>query len=152
MLFPNIFSREIADQVISRINAIQPSTQPQWGKMNAGQMFAHNNVTYEMLFTDKHTKPGAIARFMIKMLAKSAVTGPKPYKKNSRTAPQFVISDQRDFDAEKKILIDYVNKCVELGEDHFQMLESNSFGKLTKDEWNTTFYKHIDHHLTQFGV
>jgi len=152
MMFPNIFSREVADEVITRIKNIQPTTQPQWGKMNAGQMFAHNSVTYEMLFTDLHKRPGAVARFMIKMLAKQAVVGPKPYKKNSRTAPQFLISGNRDFQKEQETLIAWVNKCVELGEDHFDQLESHSFGKLSKDEWNTTFYKHLNHHLTQFGV
>ena len=34
----------------------------------------------------------------------------------------------------------------------FEGKESNSFGPLTKGEWNNMFYKHLDHHLSQFGV
>jgi len=41
---------------------------------------------------------------------------------------------------------------LELGEAHFDKKESHSFGVLTKGEWDTMFYKHLDHHLGQFGV
>ena len=37
-------------------------------------------------------------------------------------------------------------------EDYFDGKESHSFGPLNKTEWNNMFYKHADHHLTQFGV
>jgi hypothetical protein len=49
-------------------------------------------------------------------------------------------------------VVEYLKKTEELGEKYFDGLESNSFGKLTTIEWNNLFYKHLDHHLTQFGV
>jgi hypothetical protein len=152
MTFPNIFQKTEVDKLIDRINKLSADTQPQWGKMNSGQMFAHTNVAYEMSLEDIHKKPSAFAKFMMKLVVKGAVCGPKPYKKNSRTAPQFVISDQRDFDKEKARLINYLVQCQELGESHFDQKESHSFGKMSLNDWNTMFYKHIDHHLTQFGV
>jgi len=39
-----------------------------------------------------------------------------------------------------------------LGEDYFDNRVSDSFGKLSKDQWNNYFYKHLNHHLSQFGV
>lgn len=148
----NIFSKPVADEVIGRINSLNPNTQPDWGKMNVGQMLAHCNVTYEMLYENTHPKPGAFKRFMITLLAKNTVVSEKPYKKNSRTAPEFMITDGRDFEKEKKRLIAYIEKTQQLGEAHFDGKESHSFGKLTVTEWNNMFYKHLDHHLTQFGV
>ncbi|WP_162415337.1 hypothetical protein [Cyclobacterium roseum] len=53
---------------------------------------------------------------------------------------------------EKEPLIQYLHKTVELGADHFEGRESLSFGKLSKQEWNNLFYKHLDQHLIQFGV
>ena len=64
----------------------------------------------------------------------------------------FVIGDDRNFETEKNRMIDYLNKTVELGESYFDQKESLSFGKLSITEWNNLFYKHLDHHLTQFGV
>ena len=56
------------------------------------------------------------------------------------------------FEEEKEKIIDYINKTQELGATHFDGKESHSLGKLTINEWNNLFYKHIDHHLNQFGV
>ena len=148
----NIFKAEVTNEVIERINKLEPITRPQWGKMSADQMLAHCNVTYEMAFEDKHKKPNGFTKLMLKLFVKNTVVGEKPYKKNSRTAPQFLIVDARNFEAEKKRLIDYLQKAQNLGEAHFDGMESHSFGKLTKWEWNNMFYKHLDHHLTQFGV
>ncbi len=148
----NIFDKSVTEEVIGRIEKLSPKTQPNWGKMSAAQMLAHCAVTYEMVYTDKHAKPNAFVKLMLKAFVKKAVVGTKPYPKNSRTAPQFIISDEKEFLVEKKRLIDYINKTQELGENYFDGKESLSFGKLTKEEWNIMFYKHLDHHLTQFGA
>lgn len=148
----NIFEKGETEKVIARINKLTPETSPQWGKMNVAQMLAHCCVTYEMAFENKHPKTNFLMQLMLKAFVKQAVVGPKPYPKNSRTAPAFVISDQRDFEKEKNRLIAYLEKTSELGESYFDGKESLSFGKLSKEEWNIMFYKHLDHHLSQFGV
>lgn len=148
----NIFSTEGNAGVIARINKLQADTQGLWGKMTVSQMLAHCCVTYEMVYDNIHPKPGFFGRLMLKLFVKSAVVGPKPYPKNSRTAPVFLVTDERDFETEKARLIAYLHKTQQLGEAHFDQKESHSFGPLSKEEWNTMFYKHLDHHLTQFGV
>lgn len=152
MQFLNIYDRVEADQMLSRINALTPQSSAQWGKMNVGQMLAHCNVAFDMAFTDKYKKPNAFVRFMLKTFVKPAVVGPKPYKKNTRTAPEFIITDERNFEVERQKLVDYINKVQSLGQDHFEGRSYHSFGKMTAKEWNVSFAKHLDHHLTQFGV
>lgn len=149
---PNIFTEKVANQVIDRINKLTPTTKAQWGKMNVAQMLAHCNVTYETVYTDKHPKPNAIVGFLIRSFVKNIVVSNKPYPKNGRTAPIFIITDERELEKEKKILTDYINKTQKLGEAHFNGKENLSFGNLNKNEWNNLFYKHLDHHLNQFGV
>ncbi|SDR83347.1 Protein of unknown function [Polaribacter sp. KT25b] len=148
----NIFTKEVVDEIVKRINNLSPNTQANWGKMSVSQMLAHCCVTYEMVYTDKHPKPNAFVKMMLKMFVKKTVVSDKTYSKNSRTAPQFIISDEREFEKEKKRLIDFINKTQKLGEKYFDGKESHSFGKLTITEWNNSFYKHLDHHLTQFKV
>ncbi len=70
-----------------------------------------------------------------------------PYEQNSRTAPQFIIKDDKNFGQEKTRLIDHITKTQQLGEPHFNGKESLSFGALSTGEWNNMFYKHLDHHL-----
>jgi len=148
----NIFNATVTQEIIDRINHLTPKSQPQWGKMNVAQMLAHCNVTYEMAYTDKHPKATGLKRFVLKLLVKNAVVNEKPYPKNSRTAPQFLISDEREFNHEKKRLVDYIHKTQKLGASSFEGKESNSFGAMTATEWNNLFYKHLEHHLVQFGV
>ncbi|MEL0455173.1 DUF1569 domain-containing protein [Flavobacteriaceae bacterium SZ-1-7] len=148
----NIFDLKETNAIIDRINKLKPDTQPLWGKMSVDQMLAHCNVTYEMAFEDKHPKPNKFTKFLLKLFVKNTVVGDKPYKKNSRTAPQFLVTDAKNFVEEKARLSDYLIKTQSLGEGYFDGMESHSFGKLTKEEWNNMFYKHLDHHLSQFGV
>ena len=148
----NVFDAAVCQEIIGRIKQLTPDTQPEWGKMNVAQMLAHCNVTYEGVYTDKHPKATGLKRFILKLLVKNAVVSEKPYPKNSRTAPEFLISDEREFNAEKQRLINYIHKTQELGVSHFEGMDSTSFGALTATEWNNLFYKHLDHHLRQFGV
>jgi hypothetical protein len=148
----NIFQAAITSEIIERINNLEPASAQLWGKMNVAQMLAHCNVSYELVYDNIHPKPGPVMKFILKKLVKSKVVNEKPYSKNNQTAPAFIIKDEREFEKEKARLIDYINKTQQLGETHFDGKESHSFGVLTKNEWNNMFYKHLDHHLNQFGV
>lgn len=148
----NIFDLKETNSIIERLGKLDAYAKPQWGKMSVDQMLAHCNVTYEMIYETKHPKPNTFKRFMLKAVVKPYVVSDKPYKKNSRTAPEFVISDPKNFVEEKARLIDFINKTQNLGKAYFENKPSHSFGKLTANEWNNLFYKHLDHHLNQFGV
>jgi Protein of unknown function (DUF1569) len=152
MALPNIFTTEVTQSFIDRINKLSPETKALWGKMNVAQMLAHCSVTYEMIYETKHSAPKGFMKLMLKLFVKGIVVNEKAYPKSSRTAPAFVISEPKIFETEKKRLIDYLTKTQQLGESYFDNKESLSFGKLTKTEWNNMFYKHLNHHLSQFGA
>lgn len=151
-MLKNIFNTEVSSEIIDRINRLTPASKPLWGSMGVAQMLAHCNVTYEMVYTNKHPKPNALLRFILKLLVKNKVVSDKPYEPNMRTAPAFIIKDDKDFEKEKSRLIEYILKTRQLGGHHFNGKESLSFGPLTQEQWSNMFYKHLDHHLRQFGV
>lgn len=148
----DIFTKEITDEMIGRIDQLTAESQPIWGKMNVGQMLAHCAVTYKYVFDNNYKKPKGLKKFIMVKLIKPMVTNEKPYKQNGPTSPDFKMTTSKDFAIEKNSLVDYLKKTQELGSDHFHNKESHSFGVLTNDEWNNMFYKHLDHHLKQFGV
>lgn len=153
MALPNIFTKEVSDGIIACINKLTPESQRQWGKMDVAKMLAHCNVAYETIFEpDKHPKPNFFFGLILKTLVKRVVTSEKPPKKNSPTGPQFIISDERDFEREKARLIEYIERTQQLGETEFDGRKHANFGIMNKTEWNNMLYKHLDHHLTQFGV
>lgn len=148
----NTFDPATTERVIARVEKLTPDSQPLWGKMNVAQMLAHLNVAYEMAYDLIEVKNNAFTKLMLKLFVKSLVVGEKPYKKSSRTAPAFLITDSREFEQEKNKLIDFVQKTEANGAAFFEGKESASFGPLTSKEWSNMFYKHLDHHLSQFGV
>jgi hypothetical protein len=148
----NIFDPTVTEELIQRINTLTPESSALWGKMKVDQMLAHCCVAYEMAFTDKHPRPNALMRFLLRSFVKKGVVNEVPYPKNLRTAPAFVIPDRKNFEEEKARLIGYLRHTLSLGREHFEGKESLSFGRMTAEEWNNQFYKHLDHHLTQFGV
>lgn len=152
-MIKNAFRKEVAEELIARINNLQPNTQPQWGVMKVDQMLAHCSVAYHCTYSpEKFKKAGSFKKFLLKTFVKPMVVGEKPYPKNGRTASEFIIADRRDFEKEKNELIQFITHTQELGEKHFEGKDNISFGKMTAKEWNVLFYKHLDHHLNQFGV
>ena len=148
----NIFNAADATALVTRINQLKSDSQPQWGKMNAGKMLAHCCVAFEMEYETIHEKPNFFMKLILKFLVKDGVVNDKPHPKNGSTAPAMVIKEDKNFEVEKIRLTNYIIKTQELGEKHFDQRASVNFGVLSKAEWNNLFMKHIDHHLTQFGV
>ncbi|MCC6571767.1 MAG: DUF1569 domain-containing protein [Chitinophagales bacterium] len=152
MALPNVYDAAVAQQLIDRIHQLTPQTQPKWGKMDVARMLAHCNVTYEYVFDERNDQHNFLVKWLLRTFLKSTVTGEKPYKKNIGTAPSFIIADSKNFEQEKARLLEYIQRVVKQGAAYFEGKESSSFGAMTAAEWNNLMYKHIDHHLTQFGV
>lgn len=153
MALPNVFDRQVSDALIRRIRQLNPATKPLFGKMNVAQMLAHCNVTYRYVYEPEAFKaPSPFMKFILKMLVKKMVVNEVPYKPGGRTGPDFIISDEKNFLEEQEKLVGFIEKTQQLGETYFDGKESHSFGKLSAIEWNNMFYKHLDHHLRQFGV
>jgi hypothetical protein len=148
----NVFTPETTEELVARINKLHSYSRPLWGKMNVAQMLAHCNVTYELVYESKHPRPNPVMKFLVKLLVKDFVVNEKPFKQNVHTAPHFKITSTKDFETEKARLKRYLQQTQQLGQAHFEGKESHSFGPLTSQQWNNMFYKHLNHHLSQFGV
>ena len=126
----NVFDPATVADLTARINRLTPTTAPQWGKMSVDQMLAHCNVTYDMLYTDKYPKPWPIRRLLLKLFVKQAVVGPKPYRRNSPTAPQFrMVGDEGLSKTSARSLIEYLNRVQREGEAAFEGRESSRSGR-----------------------
>ena len=126
MELSNIFIKPVSNKIIERINKLRPDTQNVWGKMNAAQMLAHCNVTYGNDLRKHSSQTECLNEIHFKKTIKNKVVGETPYKHNSRTAPQFIIRESKDFESEKQRLINHINKTLHLGENHFDNIESAS--------------------------
>ena len=120
--------------------------------MNVSQMLAHYNVTYAMIYDGNYKKVTGLKKWIYRTFIKPAVVGEKPFKKKRPTSGFYKIREEKKIDTEKERLLDYLYKTQKLGAHYFENKESISFGKFSSKEWNIIFYKHLDHHLNQFGA
>ncbi len=152
MALPNIFDPATTSELKKRIEQLNPMTQRRWGKMNVDQMLAHICVPYEQALGERNDGPNWFMKIMLRAFFKQSMVNEVPYRQNLPTAPAFMIVDRRDFEREKARILSYIEKIEKLGPEYFDGKEQISLGKLNTTEWNNLLYKHIDHHLRQFGV
>ncbi len=147
----NLFDDSTYNDTLDRLNKLSPDTQQQWGKMQVAQMLAHCKETFKVPLSEK-PMPRMFMGRMIGWLIKSKLYDNKPYSKSLPTAPDFIIKDERDFTKEKTELLNLILLFNQKGPDKVGNYAHPFFGKLTKEQWGKSMWKHMDHHLRQFGV
>jgi len=145
----NILTEEGYKDIKNRLDAFTELNERQWGKMTHGQMLHHcqGPLNIMMQKEDYGLKPNWLA----KVFFKKSLYSDKPWRKNLPTAKFLKESELRDFATEKvklEQLIDelYAQKDTESWPEH------PAFGYFTYEQWGKMQYKHLDHHLTQFGL
>ncbi|MCY7789221.1 DUF1569 domain-containing protein, partial [Bacillus inaquosorum] len=76
----------------------------------------------------------------------------KPLAQNMSTIPDILIVDEKEFETEKEILKQKIITFQNNGPEKCTTHPHPFFGKLTSEQWGKGIYKHLDHHLKQFGV
>ena len=146
-----LFDKKLNEQIIERINHLSPTSRKEWGKMSVSQMLAHCSVVLETTIGDKKVKRDFLG-FLFGRIALKQALNDKPFKKNVPTSKSFTIKDDGDFEKEKIKLISLVKKFAELGAGNIGDNPHPFFGKVTPEERGNLQWKHLDHHLRQFGV
>lgn len=145
----NIFDKDTFDRIKFRIGQLSEETQSHWGKMTVGQMMHHCQGPLNIILQKKDY--GVKPNWLINLLFKKQMYNDKLWKKNMPTLKAFRENEPRDLNQERLLLIELLD---ELGaqRDREDWHDHPSFGKLSKEQWGKMQYKHLDHHLRQFGV
>ena len=147
----NLLHKETTDEVIARIDRVTADTKPLWGKMNAAQMMAHCQAPIKVSFGEAK-QSGRLMGILFGPWIKRVVLSEKPFKHGLPTHKSFLVTDDRNFDEEKLRLQEHIRKFFSYGKDKIGKYPHPFFGRMTPDEWGTSMYKHLDHHLKQFGA
>jgi len=147
----SIFNKEDNQAMIARINQLSSGSTPLWGKMNAGQMLAHVSVAMQVGFGEVKLKRGLMG-ILFGRIAKKQMVNELPFKQGLPTDKNFIIKNTVDFEEEKSKVLLLVKRFAEKGPSAITGEPHPFFGKLTTSEWDLLSWKHLDHHLRQFGV
>ena len=144
----NLFDPAVKQNIVDRINKLTPESKAVWGKMNVGQMLAHLQMPMGVGI-GVHKIPRAFIGRILRPFIKPILYNDKPFKHNLPTDKSFIKADQREFEKEKLALLKMIN---DFKEENIVDTPHPLFGKLTKEQWSKGTWKHLDHHLQQFGV
>ena len=147
----SLFNPQDSNEIIERFNKLGPNIKPQWGKMNATQMLAHCTAPLQMAHGEIQSKRGLIGFLFGKMIKKKYLAGAS-FEKNLPTDPKFLFPDASDFEKEKQKLIAKIQDFAKKGPNGITKGKHSFFGVMTPQVWDLIQYKHLDHHLKQFGV
>jgi hypothetical protein len=147
-----VFDPATMEEVKSRVAQLTPNSAPQWGKMTLPQMLAHCSIGIQM--TTGEVKPPRIflGRILGPIIRHLALRDDAPMRRDSPTAPLLLVIDDRDFATEHQKFSEILNRFAESGPTACTTHPHAFFGKLTPDQWGVLMYKHLDHHLRQFGA
>lgn len=136
-------------EITARLSKLNEDSERQWGKMTVGQMAWHCQYPLKLAIENKeNTSKG---NWFIKTFFKKSLYNDKPWRKNLPTAPQLKAKEPKDFAQESVKLKNLVDAFAAL-KTRDNWYPHPAFGPFTKEQWGQLQYKHLDHHLKQFGV
>jgi hypothetical protein len=146
-----LFDPAAYQEITRRVESLQPSSPRQWGKMTVSQMLEHSARALEIAAGKKQTKQAFVGK-AIGWIFRGNFVGEKPFGRNAPTGPEFIVSNEPEFQRSRERVTALLKELHQLGESGCEGTVHGFFGKLTGAEWGVTQYKHMDHHLRQFGA
>ncbi len=140
----------IADHksIKARIARLGESSQRQWGKMSLAQTLAHCHKPFQVALGRLQLKRGLIGRLFGAYGKRKFIDSEAPFGRNSPTDPKFLDASADDLEAERTILFELIDDYLRQGP---SVAVHPFFGPMDETDWDRLMWKHLDHHLRQFG-
>jgi hypothetical protein len=145
-----LFDKETHSELQSRIDSLAPASERVWGKMSPAQAMEHTARCIQMATGEVPMDQHFLGK-LIGWMFRRKFLSEQPFPRNSPTGPTLIIENEPDFEATRARLKDLISGMHCNGPAACDGNVHGFFGKLTGDEWGICQYKHVDHHLRQFG-
>jgi len=136
-------------QLLDRLARLTPDRPARWGRMNAPQMVTHLSEAMRMALGELPCRPKNVPwrHAPIKQL----VVYWLPWPKGVPTARELLGRTPLEWPVERAAVRRHVESFQNL-DPKLMWPEHPAFGKLTPKAWCVLGYRHMDHHLRQFGI
>jgi len=147
----DIFQPQTIQQLKTRVQQLNENSTAQWGKMSVFQMLKHCSENEKLMLRERTFKRLFLGRIFGKLALKSNIKNEAPLDKNQPTHPDLKFSGNGDVESQKREWLSLLDKYPG-GQINYNGFIHPFFGKMNKEQISKFAYKHIDHHLRQFGV
>jgi hypothetical protein len=147
-VMPTLHDAACRSAIIKRIENLRPGSDRRWGKMSVDQMLWHVNEALTDALNDVPAPPqkAIFPRALMKF-----VTLNLPWPKGAPTVPAFAASGRHDFHTERARCLRLIDALTARTLDG-DWPTHPIFGRMSGRDVSRLHAKHLDHHLTQFGV
>lgn len=145
---PTVMSRGDRERILERLRRVHPGARPRWGTLDAPRMLCHLADAMRVALGEIATAPAhnLVSRTLGKHVVVNTSFRAPPGR--VRTAPEMLSTKPAGWDEDLRSLEELVAR-VGAGE---ASSVHPAFGLLSPEEWGRLSWKHIDHHLRQFGA
>jgi hypothetical protein len=147
----SLYDRHQHEVIISRLSSVRPDARRQWGKMDVAQMLAHCQVPLRVAMGDVKLERSLIG-VLFGGMARRKLLKPGNWDHDMPTAPEFRVKEPREFTREHEALLELVRRFGRGGPSGLTKEPHPFFGALSVEQWDALQWKHLDHHLRQFGA
>ncbi|HEX6898992.1 MAG TPA: DUF1569 domain-containing protein [Thermoanaerobaculia bacterium] len=135
------------EAILARLRRVRPDTPARWGKLDAAGMLCH--ITDQLRVATGELASNPTHTFLYRTLVKWIViqTGVQPPPGKVQTAPEMLTSRPGEWAAD---MASCERLIVAVGAGKASAVHP-AFGPLNSSEWGKLCWKHLDHHLRQFG-
>lgn len=148
-----LFNPALRQDLLTRLANLTPDNTRQWGSMTAHQAVCHLNDSFKAILGDRPVgrKPVDLKRRLTRF---AAFTLPIRWPEGVPTSPETNAQEggtpPGEFERDVAELQSLVERFVKT--DGRTLNPHYSWGAMSRGEWGRYGYRHIDHHLRQFGV
>lgn len=140
-------------EIINRLDKLKSANKGKWGKLRIEELIPHLTDPIRCVLGEKDCVPldnpvlkGPVGKLMLRYL---------PWPKGAPTSKSFLpgtgLTDPVQFEKDKSQLVEIINRFVNTT-DQYQFKPNPVFGQLSKKDIGRLYWRHLDHHLKQFGV
>jgi Protein of unknown function (DUF1569) len=147
---PTIFDPDDRAALLGRIERLGPHSPRQWGKMTPAQMQVHIGDGLRIALGTKHCAPKR-SPMSLRPVRWLVIHSPIPWPKGAPTAPELLNPATGTWDADRTRLVADIKEVASRGQSA-DWAPHPAFGKLTGHSWGVLMWRHMDHHLRQFGL
>lgn len=148
-----LFEADTVEEIKRRLLQLRPDSRRRWGKMTPVQMLAHCSAGLKMAMGQIRPRRLMLGRVMGPLVKPLALLERSEFRRNVPTAKELMVAvDQKHFVQERNRLNELIDCFAAAGSAGCTTHPHFFFGQLTPNEWAILMYKHLDHHLRQFGA
>lgn len=146
----NILNETDYLEISGRLKRLSATNVRLWGKMEIQQMLMHCTTQLKLALGEDSQKQQGHALMRTKLgkwLLFSNIPWPKGVETPAEMNAELVSFSLAGMESGKRELLSYLEKVRVQS----QLRAHPFFGELSRKEWGRLIYKHLDHHLKQFG-